>query len=130
MACVATLPITIYRGRSFAPIFNLIDGCSGLPIDVTPYTEIEVDVLGTISPCVAVLFSLGQVNKIVPFQGGQIQPLFTAANTLAMALTDPTQAAAGSFTAITIKLTNPANPDQNPFVIVVQNALNILDSPC
>jgi hypothetical protein len=129
MACVATLPITVYRGRSFAPIFNLIDGCSNLPIDVTPYTDIEVDVLGTLGTQIAVLFSLGQVNKIAPFQGGQIQPLFTSTNTLAFALTDPTQAAAGNYTPIVIKLTNPANPDQNPYIIVILNALNVLDYP-
>ena len=129
MACVATLPITVYRGRSFAPIFNLIDGCSGLPIDTTPYTDIEVDVLGTSGLQVAVLFSLGQVNKLTPLQGGQVQPMFTSTNTLAFALTDPTQAAAGNFTPIVIKLTNPANPDQNPYIIVIQNALNILDFP-
>lgn len=138
MACAPQVPIIVYRGRSFAPLISLVDPCTLQPIDTTPYTEIAVSVVGT-SGCVTVLFSLAQVLKISPLQGGQIQPKFTSANTLLFALTDPTQAAAGNYTPITVKLTNASNPDQNPYVLVIPAAnaagissgiLNILDSPC
>lgn len=131
MACLTTLPIIVYRGRSFAPIIRLTDPCTFLPIDTTPYTEIKVSVMGINSPtCVSVLFSTDGVNKISPDSSGQIQPLFTSANTLAFGLTDPTAAAAGTYTSLTIALTDATNPDQNPYILVIPNVLNILDPPC
>lgn len=131
MAVSTALPILVYRGASFAPILNLADLVSGLPIDTSPYTEIEADVLG-IAPaaCVSVKFTLTQVTKIAPTQSGQIQPLFTSANTLAFGLTDTTLAAEGTYTDVTVKLTDPANPNQNPYIIVLKNVLNIQDPPC
>lgn len=125
------LPITVYRGSSFAPIIRLVDSSTGLPIDTTPYTEIAVSVCGVNPPTlVTVLFSAAQVLKIAPNSSGQIKPLFTGANTTAFGLTDATQAAACNYTSIKVTLTDPTNPAQNPFVLVIPNALNILDSSC
>jgi hypothetical protein len=124
------LPLVVYQGASFAPIIRLQDQ-NGIPIDTTPYTDIEVDVPG-IPPaaCVAVKFSLTQVTKVSPFSSGQIQPMFTSVMTALFGLTDPTQAAACSYTPLVVKLTNPSDPTSNPYVLVIPNALNILAAGC
>lgn len=128
--CVTLEPIIVYRGRSFAPIIRLQDS-NGIPIDTTPYTEITVSVCAITPPAeVTVRFSLSEVDKVSPNSSGQIRPKFTAANTSAMGLTDPTQASDCKFTPIVVSLTDPTNPDQNPYILVIENALNILDIPC
>lgn len=126
----SNLPLSVYQGSSFAPIIKLQDE-NGIPIDTTPYTEIEVDVPG-IAPaaCVAVKLSLTQVTKVSPNSSGQIQPKFTSVMTALFGLTDPTQAADCVFTPLVVKLTDPTNPAQNPFVLVIPNALNILAAGC
>jgi len=127
MACATTLPVTLYRGRSIAFSVRLTDNCSLLPIDLTPYTEIDVRIAGIgAAPPVKALFTLSEVIKVTPLTGGQITVKYTAADTLIMGLTnaDPD---APVYSDVWIYLTDPANDDQNPYIIKLTGIFNIVD---
>lgn len=127
MSCATTLPVTLYRGRSIAFTVRLTDNCSQLPIDLAPYTEIDVRIAGIgTAPPVKALLSLSEVVKLSPVTGGQIKVKYTAADTLLMGLTnaDPD---APVYSDVWVYLTDPANDDQNPYIIKLAGIFNILD---
>lgn len=125
--CITKLPATVWMGRSLGMIISLVDQCTGDPIDTSVYTDIEVDVPSlTAGSPIAVKLSLSSVIALAPSQGGKIQTAFTAAQTAMFA---PTVQGTGVYTPITVKLTNASNVDQNPYIFVIPNALNIQPLP-
>lgn len=130
-----TLPITVEQPASIAIDFYATDpNNNNVPIDLTSVTEISVSVISNTPPtCVTVLKSTGGVVLVGSAVLGHFQAQFTSAQVLTMPLStlnsDGTINEA-TLSAITVKITNPSNPNQNPYVIVVSGALAIFEAPC
>lgn len=130
----STLPIVVYQPASMAVDFFAQDPDTGLPIDLTSVTQISVSVLSSAPPvCITKTLTGGGVIIIGSPTMGHFQAQFTSADVLSMALStqdsngviDPT-----TLLAFTVKITDPTNPNRNPYVNVVSGALAVFASPC
>lgn len=130
-----TLPIVVYKPSSLAMDFYVTDPDTNLPIDLTGATEIAVSVVSLTPPtCVTKLMSTSGVVLVGNAVLGHFQAKFSTSDVASFAITSQDASGAVSdestLQAVTIKITDPTNPNRNPYILVVQRALAVLAPPC
>lgn len=130
---LVVFPKTIYAGQSLSLTMYATDPDNNFPIDLTNVTAITVGVPKTGGGCVNESMLSGGVVINGDPKLGNFTVTFSSADTAdflqssvdSQGNVDPT-----TLQPITIKITDSVNLNRQPYVIVISQALAVVESPC